>query len=89
MRAARYLCERLNRQVAKEDRELCSWTDGGLRSSSYSGGPLSDLESGVREFQDRIRDLIPVARCAAPPARGRVAEANQRLRAGGAPEEEA
>jgi phenylpropionate dioxygenase-like ring-hydroxylating dioxygenase large terminal subunit/AcrR family transcriptional regulator len=84
MRAARYLCARLNRRVAKQDRDFCTWTDGGLRSSSYSGGPLSQLESGVGEFQDRIRDLIPVARCAVPPVRGRVAEENRRLRAGGA-----
>jgi phenylpropionate dioxygenase-like ring-hydroxylating dioxygenase large terminal subunit/AcrR family transcriptional regulator len=80
MRAARYLSRRIDDRVTREDRDFCYWTDGGLRSRSYSGGPLSELEVGVGRFQDRIRELIPVARCAVPPAPGRVAEENRKMR---------
>jgi phenylpropionate dioxygenase-like ring-hydroxylating dioxygenase large terminal subunit/AcrR family transcriptional regulator len=79
MRAARYLNTRINDRVSEEDRDFCHWTHGGLRSRSYSGGPLSELEVGVRRFQDRIRELIPVARLSVPPAPGRVAEENRKL----------
>jgi phenylpropionate dioxygenase-like ring-hydroxylating dioxygenase large terminal subunit/AcrR family transcriptional regulator len=80
MRAARYLNSRIVRSVVKEDLELCANAHGGVRSSGYCGGPLSDLESGVRRFQDRIRDLVPAARSAARPAPGHVAELNERMR---------
>ena len=79
MRAARYLNTRINDRVTKEDRDFCYWTDGGLRSRSYSGGPLSELEVAVGRFQERIRELIPVARCAVPPAPGRVADENREM----------
>jgi hypothetical protein len=79
MRAARYLNTRINDRVTKEDRDFCYWTDGGLRSRDYSGGPLSELEVGVKRFQDRIRELIPVARRTVPPAPGRVAEENREM----------
>jgi phenylpropionate dioxygenase-like ring-hydroxylating dioxygenase large terminal subunit len=79
MRAARYLTTRLNRQVFKEDVSFCRWTDAGVCSSAYPGGVLSDLESGVRQFQDRLRELIPVARCSEPPPAGRVAAVNSQM----------
>ena len=78
-RAARYLTTRLNRQVFKEDVSFCRWTDAGVRSSGYPGGVLSDLESGVRQFQDRLRELIPVARCSETPPAGRVAAVNSQM----------
>ena len=73
MRAARYLSDRIIRQIVKEDIDFCSWTDTGVRSTSYSGGFLSEHESGVRLLQDRIRALIPVANLASHrrPARSR------------------
>ncbi len=79
MRAARYLNLRLNRQVFKEDVNFCRWTDEGVRSSAYPGGMLSDLESGVRDFQDRIRELIPVARCPEAPPAGRITAVNREM----------
>jgi phenylpropionate dioxygenase-like ring-hydroxylating dioxygenase large terminal subunit/AcrR family transcriptional regulator len=85
MRAARYLNSRIVRSVVEEDLELCTNAHGGVRSSGYRGGPLSDLESSVRRFRDRIRDLVPAARSAARPAPGRVAEVNERMRIHGAP----
>lgn len=79
MRAARYLTSRIVRQVVKEDLQFCSWTHAGMHTSAYRGGMLSDLESGVRALQERIRELIPVARCAEKP--GALARAGQDLAA--------
>ena len=80
MRAARYLNARIVRSAVVEDLALCADADAGIRSSGYAGGPLSDHESGVRRFRDRIRDLVPVARSAEAPPPGRVAELNERMR---------
>jgi phenylpropionate dioxygenase-like ring-hydroxylating dioxygenase large terminal subunit/DNA-binding transcriptional regulator YbjK len=82
MRAARHLNRRLARQVIEEDIDFCYSTDGGLRTGGYPGGVLSDLESGVRGFQDWIRELLPVAnRKEAPPA-GTVSALNDGMKGG-------
>jgi hypothetical protein len=79
MRAARYLTTRLSRRAFAEDLNFCRWTDAGVQTSAYPGGVLSNLESGVRNFQDRIREMIPVARRAAAPPAGRVAAVNSEM----------
>jgi len=81
MRVVRYLNGRINRTVWREDLDFCHWAHAGMKSSSYQGGPLSDKEVGVRQFHDRIRALLPVARRPQPPAAGSVAEENRRLSA--------
>jgi len=80
MRAARYLNRRIGRNIIKEDLEFCSWTDAGIRSSSYQGGVLSGHESGVGRFHERIRKLIPVARQQDAPPSGRVSAMNDTVR---------
>jgi len=83
MRAARYLNRRIGRNIIKEDLEFCSWTDAGVRSSSYQGGVLSGQESGVWRFHERIRQLIPVAGQQDAPPTGRVAAVNEKVRRDG------
>jgi phenylpropionate dioxygenase-like ring-hydroxylating dioxygenase large terminal subunit/AcrR family transcriptional regulator len=80
MRAARYLNRRIGRNIIKEDIEFCSWTDAGVRSSSYQGSVLSGQESGVWRFHERIRQLIPVAGLPDSPPTGRVAAVNEKMR---------
>lgn len=80
MRVVRYLNRRINRQVGREDEKFCYWADGGLKSSSYQGGPLSDREVAVRQFHDRIRELLPVARRSRAPEPGWITEAREALR---------
>jgi phenylpropionate dioxygenase-like ring-hydroxylating dioxygenase large terminal subunit len=80
MKAARHLNSRISRQVLKESLTICQWTDEGVRSDSYSGGTLSTTECGVSQFQRRIRELIPVARCHDRPKLGEVAAINARMR---------
>jgi phenylpropionate dioxygenase-like ring-hydroxylating dioxygenase large terminal subunit len=82
MRAARYLNQRLTRQVVKEDIDFCQWTDGGLRTSGYPGGVLSELEFGVRGFQDWIRELLPVANRTEAPPTGMVSALNDGMKGG-------
>jgi phenylpropionate dioxygenase-like ring-hydroxylating dioxygenase large terminal subunit/AcrR family transcriptional regulator len=82
MRAVRYLNQRLTRQVIKEDIDFCHWTDGGLRTSGYPGGVLSELEFGVRGFQDWIRELLPVANRTEAPATGMVSALNDGMKGG-------
>ena len=67
MRLMRYLGSRLNAQVNAEDRWLCERVAQGLRSPTYTPGPLSDLERWMSEFHDLLRARIPETRLAAPP----------------------
>ncbi len=82
MHAARYLNQRLTNQVVKEDIDFCYWTDGGLRTSGYPGGVLSELEFGVRAFQDWIRELLPVADRLEAPPEGTVSALNDGMKSG-------
>jgi phenylpropionate dioxygenase-like ring-hydroxylating dioxygenase large terminal subunit len=79
MRAARYLSNRIVRQVVKEDIDFCTWTNSGVRSTRYSGGFLSEHESGVEWFQNRIRELIPIANLPDRPALGQVARIDREM----------
>jgi len=82
MRAARYLNQRITRVRVRENIELCYSADGGVRTSGYPGGVLSELESGVRDFQDWIREVLPVANRAEAPATGTVAALNDAMKRG-------
>jgi phenylpropionate dioxygenase-like ring-hydroxylating dioxygenase large terminal subunit len=79
-RVARYLNSRLSRATLAANLNICGWTDQGIRSGSYRGGILSDLESSVREFHRKVRELIPVARRRDAPAPGRLAALNDEMR---------
>jgi phenylpropionate dioxygenase-like ring-hydroxylating dioxygenase large terminal subunit len=81
MRAARYLNQRINRQVGLEDVELVEGVQAGLGSRSYQIGKLSRKEARVRQFQDIIRKRIPVATCIEPPEAGTVARCNRQMAA--------
>jgi phenylpropionate dioxygenase-like ring-hydroxylating dioxygenase large terminal subunit len=67
MRAVRFLSNRINTAVNNEDKWLCERVQRGLGSSSYSPGPLSQLESCMVEFHDLLRSRIPEFRLAQPP----------------------
>ncbi|HVS77888.1 MAG TPA: aromatic ring-hydroxylating dioxygenase subunit alpha [Steroidobacteraceae bacterium] len=69
MRLLRYLNARINRQVQREDRFLCTRVQRGLASRSYEPGPLSQLESCMLQFHELLRARIPEAREPRPPAR--------------------
>jgi carnitine monooxygenase subunit len=63
----RYLNWRINRQVNTEDTTLISGVQAGMASSSYTTGPISDSESCLLAFADRLARIIPEARLERPP----------------------
>jgi phenylpropionate dioxygenase-like ring-hydroxylating dioxygenase large terminal subunit len=70
MRAARFLNWRINRRVNAEDTELITRVQLGMQSPSYVAGPLGTSEVCLRSFARKLRQMIPEARLARPPAAG-------------------
>ena len=70
MTAARHLNWRINRRVNAEDTELITRVQLGMQSASYTPGPLGTSEVCLRSFAQRLRRLIPEARCESPPPPG-------------------
>lgn len=70
MRAARYLNWRINRQVNAEDTVLITRVQQGMQSRTFSMGPLSDKEVCLKNFCQRMRELIPEARLEQAPKAG-------------------
>ena len=79
MKAARYLCGRLNARVQTEDEVLTESVQRGLASGAYTQGILSTKEVVLSGFQDWIRERLPVARQVEQPPRGTMAERNSAL----------
>ena len=50
-----------------------------MRSSAFDGFILSDLESGVRDYHDWLREVLPVLNLAEAPPEGTLAQRNQEL----------
>jgi phenylpropionate dioxygenase-like ring-hydroxylating dioxygenase large terminal subunit/AcrR family transcriptional regulator len=79
MKAARFLCARLNARVQAEDELLTASVQRGLESCAYSQGILSEKEIVLAGFQDWVRERIPVAKLVDAPARGTMTERNLAL----------
>ncbi len=62
MRAARWLGGRINHRVYLEDDRLVRSVQGGLNSTTYRGGLLSDKEVCLRQFHGEVRMRLPIAR---------------------------
>lgn len=76
MKAARYLCSRLNERVQAEDEVLTRSVQRGLESGAYTRGILSDKEIVLAGFQEWIRARLPVTRLMQAPVRSSVAARN-------------
>lgn len=79
MRAARYLNQRINRIVGREDVDLVQGVQAGLASRGYGTGILSGKEVRVRQMQALILGALPVAGEAEPPPPGQMAARNRAL----------
>lgn len=79
LRAARYLAERIDRETTREDQQLTIWSNEAMRSASFEGFHLSDLEYGVRAHHDQLRRLLPVMNLEKAPPESRLAELNAEL----------
>lgn len=69
MHVVRWLGNRINMQVNREDKSLCERLQRGIADSGYKPGPLSSIESWMLEFHDLLRVRIPETRLSSPPAR--------------------
>lgn len=79
MRAARYLNSRINRMTTAEDMQLIEWSNEGMNSSAFDELILSDLEVGVWDYHDKLRQLMPVLNLKEAPPEGTLAALNQKL----------
>jgi phenylpropionate dioxygenase-like ring-hydroxylating dioxygenase large terminal subunit len=79
MHAARYLNRRINDTTGVEDVQLIKWSWEGMRSSAFDDIILSDLESGVRAYHDRLREALPVLNLPEPPPANTIAQRNREL----------
>ncbi len=79
MRAARYLNLRINTQTEGEDESFVRAMQDGLRSSAFPEQQLSSREQGVRDFHESLQSVLPVAKLAAEPDQGEVAQINRAL----------
>lgn len=79
VRAARYLAQRIDRETTREDQQLTIWSNEAMKSASFEGFHLSDLEYGVRSHHDQLRKLLPVMTLKSPPPESQIAEINSEL----------
>jgi phenylpropionate dioxygenase-like ring-hydroxylating dioxygenase large terminal subunit/AcrR family transcriptional regulator len=79
MKAARFLCARLNVRVQAEDEVLTHSVQQGLASGAYTRGILSAKEVVLAGFQDWVRARLPVTNLNEAPAKGTIAARNAAL----------
>jgi hypothetical protein len=80
VRASRYLARRIDEITGAEDTQLIIWSWESMQSSGYKGMILSDLEAGVRNYHDALRQMLPVMALERQPTEGTVATLNASLR---------
>ncbi|MFO1436364.1 MAG: SRPBCC family protein [Gammaproteobacteria bacterium] len=80
-RAVQYLSDRINMRVQDEDNILTHSVQRGLATSAYDVGILSDKECLIKQFQDWVREQLPVSTLLQAPPAGTVAARNEAVAA--------
>ena len=78
-RLARYLAYRIDRETSAEDQQLSIWSNESMKSSAFDDFHLSDLEFGLRNHHDQLRDILPVMTQRQAPAEDQIAVINDRM----------
>lgn len=78
-RVARYLAYRIDRETSQEDQQLSIWSNESMKSLAFDDFHLSDLEYGVRQHHDLLRDILPVITQREAPAEARMRAENEIL----------
>ena len=78
-RVARYLGSRIDRHTSAEDQQLTVWSNESMKSGAFDAFHLSDLEYGVRQHHDKLRQLLPVATLDGPPPEHQIAAINREM----------
>jgi len=78
-RLARYLAARIDRETSAEDQQLSIWSNESMKSQAFDDFHLSDLEFGLRNHHDQLRDILPVMTQRQAPPEDQIAIINERL----------
>jgi phenylpropionate dioxygenase-like ring-hydroxylating dioxygenase large terminal subunit len=78
-RVARYLSARIDRDTSAEDQQLTIWSNESMKSLAFDNFHLSDLEYGVRQHHDYLRQNMPVMNLAKAPPEHEVARLNAEM----------
>ncbi|MHA7773913.1 aromatic ring-hydroxylating oxygenase subunit alpha [Roseibium sp. M-1] len=78
-RATRYLIDRIDRATIEEDVQLTIWSNEAMKSKSFAGFYLSDLEYGVKTYHDHLRQVLPILTLEEEPDEARMAEINAEM----------
>jgi phenylpropionate dioxygenase-like ring-hydroxylating dioxygenase large terminal subunit len=79
VRAARYLAERIDNDTAAEDIQLTVWSNEAAHSSGFQGFILSDLEYGVKQYHDQLREVMPALNLPDAPEAGSLEAVNKEM----------
>ena len=79
LKILRYLSGRIDNSAVEEDNQLSEWLNEAPKSSGYEGSFLSDLEKGVRDYHDALREMLPVIDLDEPPISGKMSQVNAKL----------
>ena len=78
-RLGRYLAYRIDRDTSVEDQQLSIWSNESMKSTSFAGFHLSDLEYGVRAHHDQLRAHLPVMTLPVAPPDARIVPLNEEM----------
>ena len=81
VRAARYLSGRIDTLTSREDDALVRWLQEAAGTSVFPLDNLADIEAGVLQFHQRLKEKIPVMSRRRAPADGSIMDLNDRLNA--------
>ena len=81
VRAAQYLSSRIDTLTSREDDTLVRWLQEAAGTSVFPLDNLADIEAGVLQFHQRLKEKIPVMRRRRAPAAESIADLNARLTA--------
>ena len=81
VRAAQYLSGRIDTLTSREDDALVRWLQEAAGTSVFPLDNLADIEAGVLQFHQRLKEKIPVMNCQRAPAADAMMDLNDRLKA--------
>ena len=81
VRAAQYLSGRIDTLTSREDDALVRWLQEAAGTSVFPLDNLADIEVGVLQFHQRLKQKIPVMGRHHPPVSGGMVELNRSLQA--------
>lgn len=79
LKSLQYLNGRINGQVMQEDRELSERVQAGLNSFGFEFGPISEYETLIHDYHERVRQACPVAGLPKAPPAGQLRRLNAEM----------